>query len=236
VVSEADVHAAGPVLVVDDEPQIVRALAAILRGGGFAVATAATGEEALRAAALRPPAAILLDLGLPDADGADVCRRIREWSDAPVIVVSAADDEHGKIDALDAGADDYVTKPFSAPELLARLRAVIRRSAVPVDAEAVVPFGGAEIDLGRRLVRRDGGPVHLTAREYELLACLARHPGRVLTHATLLREVWGPAYTDETHYLRVHMANLRKKLEADAASPRHLLTESGVGYKLEPGR
>jgi two-component system KDP operon response regulator KdpE len=227
--------AAPLVLLVDDEAQIVRAIAAILRGAGFAVATAATGEEAMRAAALRPPAAILLDLGLPDTDGVTVCRRIREWSDAPVIVVSAADDEYGKIDALDAGADDYVTKPFSAPELLARLRAVIRRSAVPAEAEAVLRFGRAEIDLDRRIVRRDGAPVHLTAREYGLLACLARHPGRVLTHAALLRDVWGPAYVAETHYLRVHMANLRKKLEVDAASPRHLLTETGVGYKLQPG-
>lgn len=231
----ADGSAGPPVLVVDDEPQIVRALAAVLRGAGFSVLTATTGEEALRMAALRTPSAILLDLGLPDVDGTEVCRRIREWSEAPVIVVSAADHEHGKIDALDAGADDYVTKPFSAPELLARLRAVIRRAAVPADAEAVLCFGGSEIDLGRRVVRRNGEPVHLTAREYALLARLAAHPGRVLTHATLLRDVWGPAYVSETHYLRVHMANLRKKLELDAAAPRHLLTESGVGYRLEPG-
>ncbi|HTI34734.1 MAG TPA: response regulator transcription factor [Miltoncostaea sp.] len=223
-----------PVLVVDDEPHIVRALTAMLTRAGYAVHSAASAGDALQAAALRTPAAILLDLRLPDGDGVDVCRRIRDWSDAPILVVSAWDDEEAKIDALDAGADDFVTKPFSAPELLARLRAAIRRSEVPASADAVVPMGDVTVDLERRLVLRGGERVHLTVREYELLARLARDPGRVLTHAALLRHVWGPAYEDDTHLLRVHMANLRKKLEAEPASPRHLVTESGIGYRLQP--
>jgi two-component system KDP operon response regulator KdpE len=222
------------VLVVDDEPHIVRALAGALAGAGFAVTSAATAEAALRAAALRPPAAILLDLRLPDGDGVDVCRRIRDWSDAPIVVVSAWDDEDAKIDALDAGADDYVTKPFSAPELLARVRAAIRRSEVPAAAGRVVEMGDVAIDLERRVVVRGGARVHLTAREYALLARLARDPGRVMTHAALLRHVWGPGHEDDTHLLRVHMANLRKKLEDEPACPRHLMTETGVGYRLQP--
>ncbi len=229
---EAEEGAGPQVLVVDDEPQILRALEVVLRTGGFRVASAGTAAEAVRAAALRPPTAILLDLRLPDGSGVEVCRTIRAWSDAPLIVVSAADDEELKIEALDAGADDYVTKPFSAPELLARVRAAIRRSAVPEGDAPVVRFGDAEVDLERRLVRRAGRPVHMTAHEYELLACLARHPGRVLTHAALLQRVWGPAYGTETHYLRVYIANLRRKLEPEPASPRHILTESGVGYRL----
>jgi two-component system KDP operon response regulator KdpE len=222
------------VLVVDDEPHIVRALTSMLTRAGYAVASAATAGDAIQAAALRPPAAILLDLRLPDGDGVDVCRRIRDWSDAPIVVVSAWDDEEAKIDALDAGADDFVTKPFSAPELLARLRAVIRRSEVPASADAVVAMGDVSVDLERRLVLRGDERVHLTVREYELLARLARDPGRVITHAALLRHVWGPAYADDTHLLRVHMANLRKKLEPEPASPRHLVTESGIGYRLQP--
>ncbi|HTI32410.1 MAG TPA: response regulator [Miltoncostaea sp.] len=223
-----------PVLVVDDEPHIVRALTSMLTRAGYAVASAASADDAIQAAALRPPAAVLLDLRLPDGDGVDVCRRIRDWSDAPIVVVSAWDDEEAKIDALDAGADDFVTKPFSAPELLARLRAVIRRSEVPASADAVVAMGDVSVDLERRLVLRGDERVHLTVREYELLARLARDPGRVITHAALLRHVWGPAYADDTHLLRVHMANLRKKLEAEPASPRHLVTESGIGYRLQP--
>jgi two-component system KDP operon response regulator KdpE len=222
------------VLVVDDEPHIVRALTSMLTRAGYAVASAASADDAIQAAALRPPAAVLLDLRLPDGDGVDVCRRIRDWSDAPIVVVSAWDDEEAKIDALDAGADDFVTKPFSAPELLARLRAVIRRSEVPASADAVVAMGDVSVDLERRLVLRGDERVHLTVREYELLARLARDPGRVITHAALLRHVWGPAYADDTHLLRVHMANLRKKLEAEPASPRHLVTESGIGYRLQP--
>ena len=221
------------VLVVDDEPQILRALGVVLRSGGFKVASAGSAAEAVRAAALRPPAAVLLDLRLPDGSGVEVCRTIRQWSAAPLIVVSASDDEDQKIEALDAGADDYVTKPFSASELLARVRAAIRRSAVPPGDAPVIRFGDAVIDLERRLVRRGGDPIHLTVREYELLACLARHPGRVLTHAALLQSVWGPSCDTETHYLRVYMANLRRKLESDPATPRFLLTVSGVGYRLQ---
>jgi two-component system, OmpR family, KDP operon response regulator KdpE len=221
------------ILVVDDEPQILRALGALLGGAGHAVIPAATAAEALRLAATRSPAAVLLDVRLPDDDGIAVCRRIRDWSDVPVIMVSAIHDEEEKISALDAGADDYVTKPFSATELLARLRAAIRRAAVTMDGDPVVRFGDVEVRLAERVVRREGRRVHLTAREYELLACLARHPGRVLTHALLLREVWGPSYDDETHYVRVYMAALRKKLEDDPASPRFLLTDSGVGYHLQ---
>ncbi len=226
-------HAERHVLVVDDEPQIVRALGVVLRAGGFRVMSAASAGEAIRSVALSPPAAVLLDLRLPDGSGVDVCRTLRQWSTAPLIVVSASDDEDQKIEALDAGADDYVTKPFSASELLARVRAAIRRSAVSPGDAPVIRFGEAVIDLERRLVRRCGDPIHLTVREYELLACLARHPGRVLTHAALLQSVWGPSYDTETHYLRVYMANLRRKLEPDPATPRFLLTVSGVGYRLQ---
>jgi two-component system KDP operon response regulator KdpE len=221
-------------LVVDDEPRIRRALGALLGGAGHAVVPAADAAEGLRLAATRSPAAVLLDVRLPDDDGIAVCRRTREWSDVPVIMVSAIHDEEEKISALDAGADDYVTKPFSTTELLARLRAAIRRAAVADDGDPVVRFGDVEVRLAERVVRRAGRRVHLTAREYALLACLARHPGRVLTHALLLREVWGPACCGETHYVRVYMAALRKKLEDDPASPRFLLTDSGIGYRLQP--
>lgn len=221
-------------LVVDDEPQIVRALGVVLRAGRFRVMSAASAAEAIRSAALRPPAAVLLDLRLPDGSGVEVCRTLRQWSAAPLIVVSAIDDEDQKIEALDAGADDYVTKPFSASELLARVRAAIRRSAVPPGDVPVIRFGDAVVDLERRVVCRRGDAIHLTVREYELLACLARHPGCVLTHAALLTSVWGPSYDTETHYLRVYMANLRRKLEPDPATPRFLLTVSGVGYCLRP--
>ena len=182
----------GRILVVDDERQIVRALTAILSAAGYAVATASTGAEALRAAALRPPDAVVLDLLLPDLDGVEVCRRLREWSQVPVVVVSAVGDETKKVIALDAGADDYVTKPYSSGELLARLRAAMRRAAAPVGEDPRVTFGEVEVDLGRREVRRDGELVHLTRREYGLLAELARHPGRLLTRQMLLRAVWRP--------------------------------------------
>lgn len=222
------------ILVVDDERQIVVALSAILRAAGYEVASAATAREALEAAALRPPDAVILDLMLPDGDGVDVCRSLREWTEVPIIVVSAREDESDKIDALDVGADDYVTKPYATGELLARLRAALRRAAAPAGESHVVRFADVEVDLERRLVTRAGAPVHLTPREYELLAALTRHPARVLTHGTLLREVWGPRYGEETHYLRVYMANLRRKLEPDPAEPRHLLTVTGVGYRLQP--
>lgn len=223
---------AARVLVVDDEPQIVRGLSASLRAAGYDVTSAGSAGDALRAAALRPPDAVILDLALPDGSGVDVCRSLREWSVVPVIVVSALDGEGDKIAALDAGADDYVTKPYAVGELLARLRAALRRVASPVGADPVVTFGDVSVDLANRTVTRSGTPIHLTPREYELLAELARHPGRVLTHASLLRTIWGPTYVGETHYLRVHMASLRQKVEEVPARPRHLVTETGVGYRL----
>ncbi len=223
---------AARVLVVDDEPQIVRGLSASLRAAGYDVTSAEGAQQALEAAAIRPPDAVILDLALPDGSGVEVCRSLREWSDAPVIVVSALDGEADKIAALDAGADDYVTKPYAVGELLARLRAALRRGAVPPGTTPSVMFGDVFVDLARRDVVRAGEPVHLTPREYELLAQLARHAGRVLTHTSLLRTLWGPAFVDETHYLRVQMASLRQKLEPEPARPRYLLTETGVGYRL----
>ncbi len=220
------------VLVVDDEPQVLRGLTAALRAAGYDVSGAETVAAALEAAALRPPDAVVLDLRLPDGSGVEVCRRLREWSRAPVVVVSAVDEEDEKIAALDAGADDYVTKPYAVGELLARLRAALRRAAAPAGEPPMVRFGDVEVDLARREVARAGGPVHLTPHEYGLLAELARHPGRVLTHRALLSAVWGPEYGGETHYLRVYMANLRRKLEEDPSRPRHLVTETGVGYRL----
>jgi two-component system KDP operon response regulator KdpE len=226
------VSTASRVLVVDDEPQIIRGLSAALKAAGYEVASAETATEALSAAATHPPDAVILDLALPDGSGVDVCRTLREWSDVPVIVVSALDTEADKIDALDAGADDYVTKPYAVGELLARLRASLRRSAVPANTEPQVLFGDVTVDLERREVLRDGAVIHLTPREYEVLAELARHAGKVLTHAALLRTIWGPTYVGQTHYLRVLMAGLRQKLEPVPARPRHLVTETGVGYRL----
>jgi two-component system KDP operon response regulator KdpE len=225
---------AARILVVDDEPQVLRGLHAALSAAGYEVETAATAADAIDAAALRPPDAVVLDLRLPDGSGVDVCARIREWSQVPVVVVSAVDEETEKVAALDAGADDYVTKPYAVGELLARLRAALRRGAAPAGEAPAVRFGDVEVDLALREVRRAGEVVHLTPHEYGLLAELARHPGRVLTHRALLAAVWGAPYADETHYLRVYMANLRRKLEADPARPRHLMTETGVGYRLRP--
>ena len=227
-----------PVLVVADEPRILRGLSASLGAAGYAVTTATDAASALESAALRHPAAVVLDLRLPDMDGVEVCRRLRQWSDVPVIVVSAMDSEMQKIAALDAGADDYVTKPYSAGELLARLRAALRRASESVEGASRVSFGDVVVDLALQQVLRAGRLVHLTPTEYQLVATLARHPGKVLTHAMLLRSVWGLAYQGETHYLRVYMARLRRKLEVDPSRPRHLLTQSGVGYRLvidEPG-
>ena len=220
------------VLVVDDEPQIVRGLSASLRAAGYDVTSAESAREALDAAALRPPDAVILDMALPDGSGVEVCRSLREWSDAPVIIVSALDAEGDKIAALDAGADDYVTKPYAVGELLARLRAALRRGVAPAGTAPSAVFGDVSVDLARREVTRAGEPLHLTPREYELLAELTRHAGRVLTHASLLRTLWGPTFVGETHYLRVQMASLRHKLEPEPARPRYLLTETGVGYRL----
>ena len=218
------------VLVVDDEPQILRALQTSLRGAGYEVDAATTGEEALTLAAVRPPDAVILDLVLPDARGTDVARELRAWSTAPIIVLSVVGDEHEKVAALDAGADDYVTKPFSVDELLARLRAALRR-AEP-SPESVLSIGELRIDLEARDVTFDGKTVQLTPHEYSLLTLLARNEGKLLTHQAILREVWGRAYADESHYLHVYVSQLRRKLEPDPARPRYILTEPGVGYRL----
>jgi len=218
------------VLVVDDEPQILRALGTTLRGAGFTVDTATSVETALAAAAARPPAALILDLVLPDGSGTDVTRELRTWSEAPVIVLSAVGEEREKIAALDAGADDYVTKPFSVDELLARLRAVLRRSAP--EAGPLLEVGELSIDVPSRLVTRGGERIKLTPHEFDLLRVLAQNRGKLLTHRMLLREVWGPQYGDEAHYLHVYVSHLRAKIERDPSHPRYLLTEAGAGYRL----
>ena len=218
------------VLVVDDEPQILRALRTNLRGAGYEVDAVATAAEALETAALRPPDAVILDLILPDGRGTDVCRQLREWTAVPIIVLSAVGEEREKVAALDAGADDYVTKPFGVDELLARLRAALRRTSQP--GEPVLRLGDLEIDLEKRLVTVSGKPVSLTPHEFALLRLLAQNEGKLLTHPTLLREVWGPSYGRESHYLHVYVSQLRRKLEADPARPRYLLTEPGAGYRL----
>jgi two-component system, OmpR family, KDP operon response regulator KdpE len=218
------------ILVVDDEPQILRALQTSLRGAGYEVDAATTGEEALTMAAVRPPDAVILDLVLPDARGTDVCRELRTWSSVPVIVLSVVGDESEKVAALDAGADDYVTKPFGVGELLARLRAALRR-AEP-STEPVLEIGGLRVDLEAREVSVGGAPVQLTPHEYELLRLLALNEGKLLTHKTILREVWGEAYSDESHYLHGYVSQLRRKLEPDPARPRYILTEPGAGYRL----
>jgi len=218
------------VLVVDDEPQILRALRATLRGAGYTVDSAETAQDALTAAAARPPEAVILDLVLPDGNGTDVCRELRTWSDAPVIVLSAVGEEKEKIAALDAGADDYVTKPFSVDELLARLRAVLRRRAA--GQEPVVEVGDIRIDVAERTVTVVGKRVKLSPHEFDLLRVLAQNRGKLLTHRALLREVWGPAYGVEAHYLHVYISHLRRKIEPDPTSPRYLLTEPGAGYRL----
>jgi two-component system KDP operon response regulator KdpE len=218
------------VLVVDDEPQILRALQMKLRGAGYAVETAASAKEALMKAGMRPPEAIILDLLLPDGRGTDVCRELRRWTTTPILVLSAVGEEKEKIEALDAGADDYVTKPFSGDELLARLRAALRRATSAV--EPVLRIGGLEIDLEKRLVTMDGARVGLTPIEYDILRLLAENEGKLLTHPTILREIWGPAYREESNYLHVYISHLRRKLEPDPARPRYLLTQAGVGYRL----
>jgi two-component system KDP operon response regulator KdpE len=219
------------VLVVDDEPQILRALNVILRQAGYVVQSAATVREALDALAVRPPEAMILDLVLPDGTGVDVLHELRQWSPMPVVVLSAVGDEREKVRALDAGADDYVTKPFGTEELLARLRAALRRVAEPA-TEPVVDAGPVRIDFAARRVTREGTDVHLTPIEFDLLRVLALHRGKLVTHRRLLQEVWGPQYGDETHYLRVHIAHIRAKLEDDPSRPALILTEAGVGYRM----
>ncbi len=221
------------VLVIEDEPQMVRFLRPALQGHGFRLVEATSGEDGIRQAATRAPDLVLLDLGLPDMDGIEVTRRVREWSQVPILVISARGREDDKVAALDAGADDYVTKPFSMPELLARVRVALRHaSRLGSGGSCNLTIGALEIDLEKRRVAVAGETVHLTPIEYRLLTELARNAGKVLTHSHLLRQVWGPGYAQQSHYLRVYMAQLRRKLEADPARPRYLLTEPGVGYRL----
>lgn len=222
------------VLVIEDDPQIRRFLRATLTATGYTFIEAGTAEEGLRAATTHPPDLVILDLGLPDRDGLEVTQRLREWSSVPIIVLSARGQERDKIAALDAGADDYLTKPFGVGELLARMRVALRhRARSPHDPiDPIFTVDGLRVDLARRQVWVNGAEVHLTPNEYKLLALLVRHAGKVVTHQQLLREVWGPACATETHYLRVYMSQLRHKLEADPTRPRYLLTEPGVGYRL----
>ncbi|HEY2259811.1 MAG TPA: response regulator transcription factor [Solirubrobacteraceae bacterium] len=219
------------VLVVDDEPQIVRGLKIILRDAGYAVEAAETKAQALAALGSRPPEALVLDLKLPDGEGVDVCQEVRRFSRLPILVLSAVGDEREKVRALDAGADDYITKPFGTDELLARLRAVMRRSVEPGPGSQL-QIGELVIDVLDRSVTRAGVEVHLTPIEFDLIRVLARYRGRLVTHRQLLQEVWGPEYSQETHYLRVHVAHIRSKLELDPARPQYLITEPGVGYRL----
>jgi two-component system KDP operon response regulator KdpE len=226
--------AAVTVLVVEDEPQMRKFLRATLEAHEYKMVGAETGQQALSEITLRLPDLILLDLGLPDVDGVEIVERLREWSDVPVLVVSARDREKEKVRALDAGADDYLTKPFGAGELLARIRVALRH-AVQKKAgasEPVIKIDGLELDMAKRLVTVAGRDVHLTPTEYKLLMVLVRSGGNVVTHRHLLKEVWGTAFAQHTHYLRVFMAQLRHKLESDPARPRYLLTEPGVGYRI----
>lgn len=223
------------ILVVDDEPAILRALTGALTARGYLVSQAMTGQVAIDLVAMDPPDAIVLDLGLPDIDGVEVCRRVRTWSTVPIIVLSANGLDERKVHALDAGANDYVTKPYSTPELLARLRAALRSSttAPSVVDDGVLVVGDLRIDLPHRIVTVANHTVDLTPKEFAFLALLARYPGRVLTHHTILREVWGPNYGTETQYLRVYASQIRKKLNDDMRNPR-LVTELGIGYRLQP--
>jgi two-component system, OmpR family, KDP operon response regulator KdpE len=226
------------VLVVDDEPQIVRALKVVLREAGFEAVPAETFSEALDLAAVRPPEAAIVDLVLPDGDGIELTRRLREWSTMPILVLSAVGEEEQKVRALEAGADDYITKPFGARELVARLNAALRR-ADRGEGEPRIEADGLEIDLAARVVRRDGQPIHLTPIEFDLLRTLARNRGRLMTHRKLLAEVWGPEYVDDIQPLRTHIARLRAKIEPDeeggagvAGGPRYIVTDPGVGYRF----
>jgi two-component system KDP operon response regulator KdpE len=219
-------------LVIEDEPAMSKVLATSLTARGYEVTSAATGEEGLVLVATNPPAVVVLDLGLPDIDGIEVCRRIRTWSEVPIIVLTADGAEHRKIDALDEGADDYVTKPFSMPELLARVRVALRhRRSHDQQEQAVLVVGDVAIDLVNHLATVGGRPLDLTPKEFEFLAVLARHPGRAMTHRVILEKVWGPGEVRHTEYLRTYINQLRRKLDDDPASPR-LVTEPGIGYRL----
>jgi two-component system KDP operon response regulator KdpE len=226
---------AARILIVEDDADIRRFVRMTLAAEGYQVFEAETQARGLIEAGTRKPDLLILDLGLPDGDGTDLIRDLRGWSEMPVIVLSARVDEHDKVAALDAGADDYLTKPFGVAELMARVRAALRRRTSGSDAKTVVAFGDAEIDLVNRSVRRAGEHVHLTQVEYKLAAVLVAHEGKVMTHRQLLREVWGPAHVEHNHYLRIYMGHLRQKLEADPSQPRHFLTETGVGYRFVAG-
>ncbi len=221
----------GPrILVVDDEPQILRALQTTLRAAGYDVDTAATAEGALTSAALRPPEAVILDLVLTDGSGIEVCRELRTWTTIPILILSAVGEERQKVAALDAGADDYVTKPFGVDELLARLRAAMRRAGPPGDP--IIEIGDLVVDLEKRSVSMAGRLVQLTPHEFAMLRLFAQNEGKLLTHQAILREVWGPAYQVESHYLHVYVSQLRRKIEPVPTRPRYLLTEPGAGYRL----
>jgi two-component system KDP operon response regulator KdpE len=219
------------ILVCDDEPQILRALRVILRDAGFEVVTAASAEAALDMSAVHPPDAAIVDLVLPDGDGVEVTRSIREWSEMPILVLSAVGEEAEKIRALNAGADDYVTKPFGPGELVARVNAALRRAAGEHD-EPIIVAEELQLDLAAHSVALAGRPIHLTPTEFELLRALVRNRGRLMTHSTLLREVWGPAHEDDTPLLRAHVANLRRKIEPEPSSPRYVTTDPGIGYRF----
>jgi two-component system KDP operon response regulator KdpE len=222
------------VLIIEDDPQIQRFLTAALESHDFATECAATGADGLRLATLHQPDIVIADLGLPDISGLDVIKRLREWFGRPIIVLSARSQESDKVTALDSGADDYLTKPFGVAELLARMRVAMRHGANrgTVDDEPRIDIGGLAIDLGARRVQREGTDIHLTPIEYKLLVALVRHRGKVMTHRQLLRDVWGAAHVESPHYLRIYMRSLRQKIEINAAQPRYLLTEVGVGYRF----
>ncbi len=223
------------ILIVEDEPTIRRLVCGALEGEGYRALEAETYKRGLVEAASRRPDLIILDLGLPDGDGAQFIGEIRAWSNIPIVVLSARVSERDKIVALDAGADDYVSKPFSVEELLARVRASLRRSSPPAGEKSIIRFGDVVVDLSARVTTKSGKEVHITPIEYRLLVTLLSHPGKVLTHRHLLREVWGPNFVEHSHYLRIYMAHLRHKLENEPANPRFLLTESGVGYRFVDG-
>lgn len=222
------------VLVVDDDPHLLRALGITLKAHGYTVATAANGESALHLAAQRPVAVVILDLGLPDIDGTTVIQRLRQWSTVPILVLSARHGSNDKVEALDAGADDYITKPFGLDELLARLRAILRRTSEPGEDLPVVETGSFTVDLAKKRVTKDGQDIRMTPTEWNILDILVRNPDKLVTQQQLLNDVWGPSYAKEGNYLRVYMAQLRRKLETEPGNPRHLITEPGMGYRFLP--